>query len=94
MRYEVRFFMAQVKKEIIENICDVCGEEADGHWNSIEYLNDRIFAEYSCPVDLCQKHMTDFALYFSNQYKEERYESYDEKKKEELIEKLKQKGRE
>ena len=33
--------------------------------------------------------MTDFALHFSNQYKKERYESYDEKKKEELIEKLK-----
>lgn len=81
--------MAVVTKQYEEITCDICGEEANGHWFAEEYLNGNIFAEPSCPIDLCEVHMEFYALEFSDKYMRIRGEGHDEKENKELISKMK-----
>lgn len=70
-------------------ICDVCNEKADGSWNSDEYLNGEVQAEYYCIADLCQEHIEIFANEFNERrYMEERYEHIDKEEKNKRIEEL------
>ena len=81
--------MAKVEKTETVVVCDVCGDRANGSWNGVEYLNDRVATEYSCPIDLCEDHMVLFSNQFSH-YKVERYEGVSEEKQSELISKMKE----
>lgn len=67
--------MARVTREVQEVVCDICGNKADGKFYEVTYLNDEVFAEMYCPIDLCKHHMKVFATHFSN----DAYERYDEK---------------
>lgn len=47
-----------IKKQTIETVvCDICGEVADGEYNSVVYCNGDVVAERYCPYDLCHEHM-------------------------------------
>ncbi|MCE5702221.1 hypothetical protein JL799_02540 [Staphylococcus pseudintermedius] len=58
--------MARLTKEVSEVVCDICGEEADGEFYELTYLNGEVYAEIYCPVDLCKHHMKVFASQFSH----------------------------
>lgn len=45
-------------------ICDICGQPADGNFSSTSYLNDELYGEYSCGLDLCKFHMKQWAESF------------------------------
>lgn len=78
--------MAVKTIQVEEYLCDVCGGHADGTWYEVTHLNGEVYAEMSCPIDLCKKHMKVFASQFSNHA----FERYDEKgNTEELIRKMK-----
>lgn len=84
--------MARKERVVYDFSCDVCGDIAStsGGWYSVEYLNDEVFAEYSCPIDLCEKHMSVFARQYSDVYKSERYDKISDKMKEKLIASMKE----
>lgn len=46
--------------------CDVCGDLANGQYNSTVYLNHEVWREYKCPLDLCEAHMNTWANNFSD----------------------------
>ncbi|EKI4464060.1 hypothetical protein PCV68_001039 [Staphylococcus pseudintermedius] len=81
--------MTRVVKEVNEVVCDICGGEADGTWHEVTYLNDEVYAEMYCPVDLCKHHMKLFASQFSH-YAYERYDGKSRIDIEELIRKMKE----
>lgn len=81
--------MAVNTKQIEECVCDVCGGHADGTWFEVTHLNGDVYAEMSCPIDLCQKHMEIFARWFTNYAYERGYGQ--SKSNEELIKKMKEK---
>ncbi|RAI79683.1 hypothetical protein BFS35_011090 [Macrococcoides goetzii] len=58
--------MAVKTIEVEEYICDVCGGYADGSWFEVTHLNGEVYAEMSCPIDLCQEHMGIFARWFTS----------------------------
>lgn len=77
--------MAQVIREVEECVCDICGENADGEYYDVSYLNGSVFLEMYCPIDLCKKHMRVFASEYSN-YAYERYDGKGDTEK--LIKKM------
>lgn len=83
--------MARIERIDFDVICDICGDEADfnHYWHSVEYLGGAIVGEYSSPIDLCTKHNELYASKYSDNYKKERYDTFSEKKVNELIKKMK-----
>ncbi|HCT0310894.1 TPA: hypothetical protein LQN95_002414, partial [Staphylococcus pseudintermedius] len=56
--------MARLTKEVQEVVCDICGNEADGEFYELTYLNGEVYAEMYCPIDLCKHHMKLFVSQF------------------------------
>lgn len=85
------------KKETITHTtytCDVCGKNADGEWHLTEWTNSDITAEYWLPIDMCKKHagLYQRMLFKSenpSQYMKERYDGFNEERKQNLITALK-----
>lgn len=77
--------MAKKVQKIETIICDVCGKEADGTYNSTTWCNDQIVAEMHCPHDLCHEHMGKWQWLCEDQAFERYDGSPTEQKKYEMI---------
>lgn len=66
-------------------VCDICGKEADGEFNSVTYKNGEVVAEMYCPHDLCKEHMSRwYQLCEEQAYERYDYSPSDEKRSEML----------
>lgn len=80
-----------MKKLVEITVCDIC-ESADlGSYSNVKYVDDYVYSEEYCPIDLCKEHMSVYKENFTDISRERYDPEFTEIEKQRLVEKIKDK---